>query len=228
MPITHLARHVLGFEKTLLQGNASVGMRLPFVNVYGNPFLAESQFSDMSIILKYALRNDLPQGNVFSGGVVFTVPTGHGTVLDLVPDPSNPGNFTRSVVFAAYFQPYVAYIRYLRPRLFLHGFSSLLTPSDGRLVTLLTNDVGLVLWLTRRYPEGIIRGVLPTVELHVNTPLDHRGVQSRPVGFTDTVVLTAGCSFLLQRALIGWAIATPLSGPRPFTIESLASVNFRF
>lgn len=215
-----LSRHVVGFEKALLSGNASVGLRLPFVNVYGSRLLAESQVANMSVILKYAPIAE-PSGNVLSGGVVFTVPTGPPILL------GSPTTFTTTAVSATYFQPYLAFIRYLRPRLFLHGFSALLAPSDSRLVTLLTSDAGLVLLLQRRYREGIIQGLMPTVEVHTNIPLDHRGSQS-PVGFFDNVNLTAGCSFLLQRAVLGWAIGTPLTGPRPFSVETIATLNFRF
>lgn len=228
LPPTHLARHILGFEKTLFAGNASVGLRLPFVNIHGNPQLAESQFSNMSIILKYAPRNDQPGGNVISGGVAFTVPTGRDLQLDLLTEPGNPFSAHRITLNATYFQPYLAFIRYLTPRLFVHGFSALLAPSDSRLVTLFTNDIGLVMRLLRPYAEGIIRGIMPTLEVHINTPLNHRGVLSQPVGFSDNVNLTAGCTFLLQRATLGWAIATPVTVPRPFSVEVITSLNFRF
>lgn len=225
---THLARHVLGFEKVIRSGNASVGLRLPFINLYGNPLLSDSQFGNMSVILKYAAINDRPNGNVLSGGLMLTVPTGRSIIADVISDPSDPGTFTRTTIDATYFQPYLAFIRYLRPRLFVHGFSAILVPSDSRLVTLFTNDVGLVMMLRRRYAEGIFQGIMPTVELHTNIPFNHRGSQTQPIGFSDNVNLTAGCSFLLQRAIWGWAIGTPLTGPRPFTVEVITSLNFRF
>jgi len=228
MPPTHLARHVLGFEKAIRSGNASVGLRLPFVNLYGNRLLSDSQFGNMSVILKYAAVNDQPSGNVLSGGLVLTVPTGRSIITDVIPDPSNSGTFTRTAIDATYFQPYLAFIRYLRPRLFVHGFSAILAPSDSRLVTLFTSDVGLVMMLRRRYAEGIFQGIMPTVELHTNIPFDHRGAQTQPIGFADNVNLTAGCSFLMQRAVWGWAIGTPLTGPRPFAVEVITSLNFRF
>jgi hypothetical protein len=225
---THIARHVLGLEKSLFQGSASVGVRLPFVNLYGNRQLADTQFADMSVILKLALINE-PGGNVFTAGAMLTVPSGQGTTVDTSSSRIGPVAVGGAqVISATYFQAYLAFIRYLRPRLFLHGFSSVLTPSDSRLVTLLANDFGLVYLWTRSFREGVIQGVMPTVELHVNTPLNHRGATTQPIGFVDNVNLTAGCSFLLDRAVLGWAIGAPLTGPRPFALELIGTMNFRF
>jgi hypothetical protein len=68
-------RPMLGFEKTFLNGDASVGMRLPFIQLNGPPGVGADDIGDMSILSKYAFIND-PYGNVLSAGLIVTVPTG--------------------------------------------------------------------------------------------------------------------------------------------------------
>jgi hypothetical protein len=69
---------------------------------------------------------------------------------------------------------------------------------------------------------------VPVVELHLNTPLNHRGWASEPLGFPDALDVTAGCHFMFRRAVVGVALGTPLTGPKPYEFEVLANVNFRF
>ena len=69
------SRPMIGFEKTFLNGDASIGMRLPFVQLNGPPGTAADSVGDLSILSKYAFINN-PNGDVVSAGVIITAPTG--------------------------------------------------------------------------------------------------------------------------------------------------------
>ncbi len=73
-----------------------------------------------------------------------------------------------------------------------------------------------------------MQGVVPTFEWHINTPLNHRGAFSTPIGFSDEVDMTGGCYFMLPRSVLGIAAGFPVTGPRPFGVEAIASFTFRF
>src|SRR5262249_52290967 len=113
---------------------------------------------------------------------------------------------------------------------YLQGFTSLAVPTDARDVTLLFNDIVVGYWLYRNNsPETWLSGVIPDLELHVNTPLNHRDIASSgPLGFPDTVDITAGSYFVFRRAVLGLAVGVPLTGPKPFDVEGIANLNIRF
>src|SRR5262249_24865846 len=56
-PPLQLDRHLIGFEKTFLDGDASIGLRLPFLS-YGGDIGYESRVvADMTVVTKYAFIN---------------------------------------------------------------------------------------------------------------------------------------------------------------------------
>ena len=59
-------RHTMAFEKTFLGGDASIGLRVPFVNITGLAPFEHNGVSDLSIVLKYAAINNPQTGNVVS------------------------------------------------------------------------------------------------------------------------------------------------------------------
>jgi hypothetical protein len=61
-------RETLGFEKTFLDGNASLGARLPFFQNLDN----KDDMGDITLIGKFAFLNDRMTGNVISGGIAIT------------------------------------------------------------------------------------------------------------------------------------------------------------
>jgi hypothetical protein len=69
-------RETIGFEKALLGGRASVGLRLPFFQVRGNDAGQGTDVGDLSVVLKYALLDDSATGSAVSAGLVITAPTG--------------------------------------------------------------------------------------------------------------------------------------------------------
>jgi hypothetical protein len=212
-----LHREVFGFEKTFLEGDASIGVRVPFFQLAGDPAADSSHFGDLSIIFKYALINDRRTGDVLSTGVVLTAPTGKSFVSAVDPD-----------IHPWLFQPYVGYI-YAMEDFYLQGFSSIVVPTDSRDATLLFNDAGIGYRLFSAPADEVITAVVPAFEVHVNTPLNHRGSHTEPVGVPDWVDLTAGCHVGLYRhSTLSLGVCTPVTGPKPFEVEALAQFNFRF
>ena len=95
-------------------------------------------------------------------------------------------------------------------------------------MTLLFNDVGLNLWLYRAQTDRPLRFVVPSLECHVTTPLNHRD-GTGPIFAPDLVVLTGGVHIgLFENATLSIGGATPLTGLRPFGIEGFVQFNLRF
>ncbi|MFO0809899.1 MAG: hypothetical protein U0746_14860 [Gemmataceae bacterium] len=207
-------RETIGFEKTILDGNASIGLRLPFFQNHAAGVGTESEVSDLTAIFKYAVVNE--PNRVLSTGLALTMPTSDiPTVLILQPNGFDE-------VHATLIQPFVGY-SWSANDFFVHGFSSVMVPTDWRDAPWLFNDVGVGYWLLRG--EGWVTGVVPTFEVHVNTPLRHRGAP----GFADSVDLTLGSYFYLgERVTLGTAVGTPVTGPKLFAVEGLVNLNWRF
>ena len=125
----------------------------------------------------------------------------------------------------AQFQPFVGYL-WRRGDLYVHGFGSVMIPTDKRDVTAAFLDLGIGYWVFRG--GGMLRGVVPTFEAHVNIPVNHRSADDLP-RFRDSVDLLAGVHFVFgDRLSLGMAVATPVTGPRLFDAEAVANINFRF
>ena len=208
-------RETLGVEKTLF-GDASVGLRLPFFQGRdGHDFTV----GDLSFVLKYAPIHDQQLGNALSLGLVVTVPTGEAPQRRVVKRGEN--------VHAAYFQPFIGYVWNLGD-LYLHAFHSVLVPTDADDATVLFNDIGVGYWAYRGGADQFLTGVIPTFEVHVNTPLRHRSASDLQ-RYRDTVDLTAGVHFELnKRYLLGLAAAAPVTNRGGFDFEVIANFNFRF
>jgi hypothetical protein len=244
-------REVMGFEKTFLDGDASIGLRLPFLegdggnprlqhltapvvpipgatttataDVAGDTEIGQGHVGDLSLILKYALWNDNQTGNVLSTGLLLTVPSGdnilaaNGTVIDPV-----------------LLQPYVGLV-WNSDNLYVHGFSSIAVPTQSADVAFLFNDIGVGYWLYRA-PENdrAVKAVVPTLEVHINTPLDHRnGFQPGPgIGPTigvDLLDLTAGTHIVLRNgSTLTVGACVPVTGPKLDDFEIIAQFNLRF
>jgi hypothetical protein len=218
---THVYRETLGFEKTFVDGTASVEMRLPLATLAIQSEVpgiggTQTDIGDLSLGLKGTAYIDTPKGNVVSVGLVITVPTG--------PREFNPFD---TVIL----QPWLGY-KWTFGNFYVHEFSSIAVPTDERDVTLWFNDVGVGYYLYRTLAhDAVIRAVIPTFELHVNTPLNHRGAFNfaDPLGTPDWVTLTLGSTINLWRhASLALAADVPVTGPKPYDYEILAQLNFRF
>jgi hypothetical protein len=209
-------RETFGFEKTFLNGDASFGVRIPFIQFSNQD---GSQTGDLSLIGKYALINQ--PGAVLSTGIVVTLPTGSQPLAF---------DFTKGqAIHSPVLQPFIGGIYNVTPDLFVQGFSSIAVPTDSRDVTMLFNSVGVGYWLYRRpATDTFITGVIPTVEAHLNTPLNHQN-DGIPDRLETTVNVTGGAHIqIFNKATFGLAVGVPVSGPRPYNVEGLTSFNLRF
>jgi hypothetical protein len=217
---TDVHREVLGFEKTLLGGDASIGMRIPFNQITGDSSSNRNQFGDLSFILKYAFIRDCQTGNGASGGLVVTAPTGKS--FDTGTDSVNPW----------YFQPWAGFLINGDSGCYVHGFIDVAIPSDSTAPVLLSADLGVGYWIYRsNCCEDTLGGIAPTFEIHSNNPLTHR----YSYGSTDSIFvqdelnLTAGAIFQChQGSQFGIAAGVPVMGPKPWEFEILASFNLKF
>jgi hypothetical protein len=217
---TDVHREVLGVEKTFLGGNASVGLRLPFVQIEGDGTIRREDIGDLSVIGKYALINDCDTGNCLSAGLVVTFATGNSFLPEGIPD-----------IHGTLFQPYVGYIYGLGDRFYVQGFSSILIPTKSDDVTYWFNDIGVgyMLYRAGAHCDDCITSVTPIFEVHVNTPLDHRGSEATPIGGVDIVDLTFGTTVgIRHRAFLNLGVVTPVTGPKPFDVEAQVQLNYRF
>ena len=89
-----------------------------------------------------------------------------------------------------------------------------MVPTDARDTTILFNDVSLNFWLMRLDPGQFLRFVVPVAEIHVTTPLNHRGFDN-PIVVPDLVTFTTGVHFgIRHNSVLSFGFATPLNGPR--------------
>ena len=214
-PTVNLHREAIGFEKSFFDGFASIGLRSPFSQVTGDGGFTGSNFGDMSVIMKVAPILDRDTGSGLSTGLLVTVPTGPAIDTYL-------GN-----VHTTIFQPFMGY-RLNGDRAFVQGFSSIALPAGHGLPTLFFNDVGVGYWLYRGQRGDRITGIVPVLELHLTTPLDHRQAAD-PVTFSDLLVLTGGVHIGLgPRTTLTFGVTTPIAGQRIYSVEAGAQLNFRF
>jgi hypothetical protein len=73
-----------------------------------------------------------------------------------------------------------------------------------------------------------LTAVVPTFEVHVNDPLNHRDWNNRfdAGAVPDVVNLTYGINFTFnRRSILTFGLVTPVTGPRPFDYEALILFN---
>ncbi len=234
-------RETVGFEKTFLNGNASLGIRVPVfqttqdagtatvnsgrlagfssvnsaLNVTGyNPGFDGSRVGDISTIFKYALINEPDARGIVTGGLVVTAPTGGGIPL---------ANGDR--LYSTLLQPYTGYFK-IWDRAFVHGFSAIAVPTDNNDVTLLFNDIGCGYFLYRNPDAGFLTSIAPNVEVHASTPISNG---NGGIYAPDLVAITGGVSVGIgQRAVLTFGCATPVTGPRPYQLESAVQFNWMY
>ncbi len=213
-----LQRQMVGFEKTFLDGDASFGMRLPFVQQYGPPGIGGSHdVGDLTLIGKYAIINNRDTGDLWSAGLVLTTPTGSGSAI--LADGSRA---THSVLF----QPWTGFVRTF-DRAYVQGITSLVVPTDSRDPTLWNNSVAAGYYVYRGAGTSRLTAVIPTAEVHVRTPLNNRDPNGL-VFLQDQVNLTGGVHFRFNRASLSGAVCVPVVGPRPWQFEAMTFFNFYF
>jgi hypothetical protein len=213
---SNVNREIFGFEKTFLDGFASIEMRLPLLQQNSTlDGFGSHDIGDLTIIGKYAFILDQPTGNVLSAGLAITAPTGHNiATID-------------GTIHSTLIQPWVGYI-WNYNRFFVQAFHSVVVPTDSRDVTLLFNDVGFNYWLYRGEPNRALSSIVPMVEVHVTNPLNQRGADS-PIYVPDLVVITGGVHLGFGRnTTLSFGVATPVSAPRVYNVEAFMQFNMRF
>jgi hypothetical protein len=227
----NIYRHVFGFEKTFNDGKGSIGIRLPLntINADTSPGLINqggqsTALGNMTVFAKYILEYNPRTGNLLSVGLAITPPTGPGQFAG--------ARFLGRSVNNTTIQPFFGYYLNLSSskRLFLQGFSALDVPVNYSDVTLVYNDLALG-YFAYRDPDSVISAVVPTVEVHVNSPLNHRAEYSfrDPSGTATSVNITSGLNVEVRRiSLFTLGVVAPTTGPRPFNVEAVALFNYRF
>ena len=94
------------------------------------------------------------------------------------------------------------------------------------------NDVGIGYYVYRDSdPDAWLTALVPTFEVHVNDPLTHGDFNNQLdlTGTPDVVNLTYGINALIgQNGVFTFGVVTPVTGPRPFSYELVALINWRF
>ena len=226
-------RETLGFEKTILDGNASIGLRVPLIQtsqaISAVPTLPGAtitdissgldgeQLGDISIVFKYLLYKDCCTGSVVSTGMVLTVPTGQEVIA------TNGGSDIDPVLI----QPYVGWLCG-KDNWYVQGFTSVVAPTDLRDVVELFNDFGVGYQIYRCSSDQMLTAITPTAELHINTPLTHRGLSAPYVYGVDAVDFTVGSHFDFGRTRLTLGVNSPVTGPEPYDVEAICQLNLRF
>jgi hypothetical protein len=219
-------RETFGLEKTFLNNAASIGLRLPLDTLSAESNTlglggTNTDFGDLTVILKYAFWQDPEAGTLFSAGLAVTAPTG----------PSHFAGGAVPITRDTILQPFVGYI-WTADHWFVHGFSGIEVPTDSRDVTLLFNSVGVGYRFCRACPHDcLVRAIDPTLEVHLSDPLNHRGAfrVSDLAGTADVCDLTMATTLELgRRSNLSVGIVTPVTGPKPFDVEALVQLNWFF
>ena len=229
-------RYIFGFEKTFDNGNASIGVRLPLDQLTANTRVparfkqiggTSTALDDMNIFSKFILRQNPQTGSLISVGLSITPTTGGGNFA---------GAKFIQYINTTEIQPFVAYI-WNRGNFYIQGFSAFEFPVNQNQVTEMYNDIGMGYFVYRANdPCQLITAVVPTFEVHVNSPLNHRGFDNpnELSGTPDVVNLTYGLNVEFDRnSLLTFGFVTPVTGPgrsttRQFSCSISASAVAQF
>jgi hypothetical protein len=220
-------REFFGVEKTFFDQMISVGLRLPLnsltaVGDLSGRQAASTAVGDLTVFVKGIVWENRTTGSLLSAGLAVTPPTG--------PSHFAGASFAKSVPTTS-LQPFIGYI-FNFDRWFLQGFTGSNIPTDSKLTTMYYNDVGVGYYLFRnRDPGALVAAIVPTFEVHVNTPTNHRATTSvgSLLGTPDVVDLTFGMNFQLRRrAVLAAGIVNPVTGPRPYELEAIVQLNVFF
>ena len=236
-----LFRNTFGMEKTFFDEKVSLGVRVPFntIDAESKDFhLAQTssgalvpsvsaegfdttQFGNLSVIAKAVLWENRQTGDLLSAGATLSFPTASSKKI-------NPG-----MSILAFMQPFAGFI-VNRGDLFVQGFTSITIPVASSESIVLFNDLGVGYYLYRN-PAGMVSSVAPTLEIHFANPLRQADPNADQFGFKDDLKLhnevnvTVGATTeFTNRATLGMGLVLPLAAPRPFDMELIAQLNYRF
>jgi hypothetical protein len=246
----NVQRETFGVEKAFFDHQVSFGVRFPINTVTAPADLpglggSHTSMGDLSFITKVVLWQDsgpadpgselgealqdllgsTPDPTWFrlvSAGLAVTAPTG----ADSLFGDGRFGSFHTTTL-----TPYLGAI-WKRGSWYVQGFTSADIPTDPNDVTMLYKDLSVRYFLYQTPSSTLVlTAIVPVVELHVNTPLNHRGILHTldPAGTPDVVDVTAGvdlCFFDWARLAFGFV--TPLTGPRLQDYEVLGQLKMLF
>jgi hypothetical protein len=114
--------------------------------------------------------------------------------------------------------------------LYLQGFSSLDIPTTDQDSTLMFNDVGLGYFILRDRNNGrFLTAVVPTIEGHLTTPLNHEGSPSGMMFTPNQLDITEGVIFEFGgRTTFSVGISEPVTGSKTFDFEAIAQLDVHF
>ena len=222
-------RYTLGFEKTFNGGYGSIGLRLPIDNVFARSKAVNVQgggnstaTGNLTIFAKHIFYVNRETGSVATGGVAISPMTA-------------PGTFGGAKFLAASntttFQPFFAFL-INRPKFYFQGFTAIDTPVDPSQPTLVYNDFGVGYYAYRNNAfDTLITAVAPTVEVHINTPINHSGAYNPKDtnGTPDIINITTGLNTRFRTSsILTMGVVVPVTGPRPFSIEGTVLFNYYF
>jgi hypothetical protein len=222
----NLQRETFGLEKAFCCDTMSLGVRVPIDTVSATSSVAalngtRTSWGDASFIYKAVLL-ETDDDFLVSGGLAVTPPTGASSLF-------GDGRFAR--FRDTTLQPYLGF-RWVEDRWYGQGFSSIDVATDCNDVTLWFNDLSVKYFsYWDPDPTQLLTAVIPTAELHVNTPLDHRGVlhTNDPAGTSDLVDVTVGVDVrFFDRAKLVLGFVAPLTGPKPLAYEVLNQFKMTF
>ena len=222
---TRIHREIWGVEWADKDCTSSFGMRLPLTtfnaaNTVPGLDGTSTDLGDLALIWKNAVWQDHDTGSLISAGLAVIPPTAPGSFA---------GANNLKVFHNTCLQPFCGWI-WSQDRFYLQGFTAVDAPTDLNDVVMLSNDFAVGYFLLQQGKDNVLTAVVPTLEIHVTTPLNHRGVMSLtdPAGNPDMVDVTAGVNFECgdQSTVIGFAM--PVTGPRMFDFEILFQHRCRF
>jgi hypothetical protein len=223
---TRIHREIFGWEWASPDGNSSFGLRFPLQTYNAANDIeglngTHTTFGDLALIFKEVVWRDDDLGDLISGGLAIVTPTG-------------PSSFAGvEGIRGAHdcvLQPFVGSI-WRHGSLYLQHFTAVDAPCNLNDVVVLNNDVALGWFLYQKHRKDGLSAVVPTFEVHVNTPLNHRGLLSfkDQAGTADSVDVTGGIHFeWCDASSLGIGFATPITGPRMFDFEIVAQLRWRF
>lgn len=218
VPRVQLHQQIFGYEQAFADRQFSLEFRLPYTQLVSPGFYADTSLGDITIISKAVLFENRESGDLLSGGLAVTVPTGTRPLTSTT---------TGKTIRGTLLQPWIGHIL-TAGDWYTQGFNAIVIPTDRDEVTFYSNDLAVGYFLYRA-PGAFLSGIVPVAESHVNVPFNHHGARFDPMGFSTQLTLLGGLQFFLgECATAGAAVGAPVTGPRPFSLQMTVQMNWRF
>jgi hypothetical protein len=207
-PGFNLNQFRIGAEKTVLDGNASVYVSVPFL--YATSNISGQAIDGLGAVnagFKFALWQNRETGSIISAGLTVAAPTARATTVtntlnvtftggtqpSVVPNPPPVGTvlpFTISTTInPTYLQPFGAGL-WVVDRFFLHEYFGVLVPTDDRVSTIINNNItmGYNIYESR---DGFVSSFTPVLGLQMLLPVNH--INNSAGSTTSTVPANIPC-----------------------------------